>query len=479
MITNKREYSVTRGQVSRLATALANARGRQPGVEIDPLIHAAELQAMESEHRRLQSELDEYDALERGETPRRSAARLQDLPEVLIQARIASGMTQRELAEGLGIREQQVQRYEATRYRGASFDRLVDIARLLGVHVEQTALFAAPTLRRAVGRLESLGFPRGFLETRILEDTADAGDASVVGVAGLRNLERVFGWSPEQFAAATELRVEPAFAGGALFKTPKGRQKGFLEAYTAYAYRLAVGAAKCAAHLPQAPVPSDANAARLQAVGSGTLTLARLCDWAWSLGVVVIPLNDAAAFHGAFWRIQGRNVIILKQRTESTARWMHDLLHEIYHSSLEPDLPQRTVLDTYDAMESRDKEEEDAATFASDVLLGGRANDLALECIAEAKRDIARLKGAVPKVAQRSGVRADVLANHLAWILDRQPGERRINWWGTAKNLQSDSSTDLSYAWRLCIERLVPPASADLDVDLLYRALRSRLEGAP
>jgi Helix-turn-helix len=46
---------------------------------------------------------------------------LNDLPTTLIKARISAGMTQKELAEKIGIREQQIQRYEANHYNSASF----------------------------------------------------------------------------------------------------------------------------------------------------------------------------------------------------------------------------------------------------------------------------------------------------------------------------------------------------------------------
>ncbi len=50
------------------------------------------------------------------------------LPEALIDDRKKRGLTQRELAERLGIKEQQIQRYEATRYQSASLKRIVEVA---------------------------------------------------------------------------------------------------------------------------------------------------------------------------------------------------------------------------------------------------------------------------------------------------------------------------------------------------------------
>lgn len=53
------------------------------------------------------------------------------LPEALISERKKLGLTQKELAERLGLKEQQIQRYEATRYQSASLNRLLEIAEAL------------------------------------------------------------------------------------------------------------------------------------------------------------------------------------------------------------------------------------------------------------------------------------------------------------------------------------------------------------
>jgi DNA-binding XRE family transcriptional regulator len=57
---------------------------------------------------------------------------LADLGALLVQARIARGWTQRELAERLGLHMQKIQQYEATSYEGASAARLLEVARALG-----------------------------------------------------------------------------------------------------------------------------------------------------------------------------------------------------------------------------------------------------------------------------------------------------------------------------------------------------------
>ena len=50
---------------------------------------------------------------------------------VLIGARIAKGLTQRQLAGMVGLKEQQIQRYEARDYANVDLGRVQEIARAL------------------------------------------------------------------------------------------------------------------------------------------------------------------------------------------------------------------------------------------------------------------------------------------------------------------------------------------------------------
>lgn len=476
MITNTREYRTSRAQLARLANTLAEAQARGPADNVHPDLHAAELMAIASEVDRISAEIKAYEDLVEGRRVRFDAVNLEDLPQVLIQARIANQLSQKQLAERLNVHEQQVQRYEATQYRGASFERLLEVARVLGVQVRQDVLFAAPVFRNGLRYLRELGFSDEFIRRRLLpSDNSDEADEMSIAGSSLNRFKRVFGWTAEQLAATLPPPIASSAVGGAFYKLAPGRNATYLEAYTAYAYRIACGAARCASQLPTKPIPPNAREARRQILEGGELTLRRIVEWAWELGVVVLPLQDRAAFHGAFWRIGGRNVVIIKQRTGSVERQMHDLLHEIYHASQEPELASRVVLEK-DAPEiSREEEEEAAAVYASDVLLDGRADELAMEVVREARNHGPALKSAVPRVATRVGVSVGALANHLAWLMDRQK-PNPINWWGPANNLQQKAGSDLAYARQLAFERLSPPGDDDDDVEMLFRALRDEEE---
>ena len=57
--------------------------------------------------------------------------KLEQLPDMLVEQRELLGLTQRQLAERLGMKEQQIQRYESSRYQAASLRRLIEVAQAL------------------------------------------------------------------------------------------------------------------------------------------------------------------------------------------------------------------------------------------------------------------------------------------------------------------------------------------------------------
>lgn len=472
MITNARQYRTTKRELARLEEALRQATGAPAPAGVHPQIYAAELAALKSQVQELRDELEEYDALLSGQAIEIEAATLEELPDLLIKARIVNGWSQSELADRLGVKPQQVQRDETTRYKSANLERLTRVAATLGIQLHQKATLSVQLRQRALRALRGLGFDDEFVATRLLPTTGnDVVDGASAG-HDVSSICNVFGWHKDELLGTEVPAVPVAATGGALYKVPTGRKTTYLHAYSAYAYRLACGAAGSAEALPRLSLPTVAGELRDQLLARAPISLAAILDWAWAHGVAVLSLTDKAAFHGAFWRIDGRNVIIMKQRTNSAARLMHDLLHEIYHAAQEPERDTRSVVDASDYLQSNDAEEEAATAFASDVLLDGRANELAIRVVRESRQQAPRFKATTLRVAQAEGVPVGALANHLAWVLARQ--RTPFPWWGVAHNLQEDAEADLKFAQELAFRHLIPPTEANADVDLLFRALRAQ-----
>jgi len=132
MIQNRRQYGVTKGQIAKLEDALNASRGAQG--KMPPKVYAAMVAGIESQIEDLRKELAEYEALQKA--PDLKLHSIADLPQVLIQARIAKGYTQEDLARRIRVMPQQIQRYEKTGYGSASFKRIVQIARALDIDFE-------------------------------------------------------------------------------------------------------------------------------------------------------------------------------------------------------------------------------------------------------------------------------------------------------------------------------------------------------
>lgn len=134
MIKNQRQYRITKSQAQKLKVTLAKPVDGKSNLH--PALRKAQEDALRSQLDELQAELREYESLRaRGGKSLKSAS-LEELPQTLIQARIGRGITQRELADRLGLKEQQVQRYEATNYASASLTRVQQVARALGLRLQ-------------------------------------------------------------------------------------------------------------------------------------------------------------------------------------------------------------------------------------------------------------------------------------------------------------------------------------------------------
>jgi HTH-type transcriptional regulator/antitoxin HigA len=132
MVQNRRQYNVTKGQIERLRNALGAAEGIK--AKMPPRIYAAMVAGIQSQIADMEQELREYEELEKAEEIHLASA--EDLPQVLIKARVARGYTQKDLAEKLRLKPQQIQRYEGTGYRAVSLRRLLDIMKALDLDLQ-------------------------------------------------------------------------------------------------------------------------------------------------------------------------------------------------------------------------------------------------------------------------------------------------------------------------------------------------------
>jgi transcriptional regulator with XRE-family HTH domain len=464
MITNERQLQLARAEIERFQEALD---GDVVEFGIDPIILNAQRQALKSQLDELNDEVDEYLKLKSGAVRTFNIENLAELPRVLINSRIASGMTQRELADRLSLKEQQIQRYETQGYEGASFSRIADVANAIGLNVPGTLVLAEThSIDAVIKRAAVAGVESQFIRRRI----APGGDARAVA----ERLGYVFDWSPDTIFATTPLELPEIAGATARFKMPKGRNARAVAAYTAYVHRLAEICADAMPMFPPQPIPIEAKP-MIELIGKrGEVDFSNALETAWDLGVIVLPLADSGQFHGACWRFAGTNVVVLKQGEKSAAKWLVDLLHEMFHAGRFPEDPDFEVIEESETAESRrtDPEEIQATWFASLVSTNGQAEELFKAIISETDGDLRFLKSAVARKATATGLDAGVVANYVAHRLSLQ-GE---NWWGTAANLQDRSIDPLDVARNTFFRRFDFSKLDTTALELLQLALHDEVQ---
>ena len=364
----------------------------------------------------LDMQLREYEALRAGEVSSVRVESLAGLPDALVRARIGSGLTQRELAGRLGLKEQQVQRWEAEGYANASLSRLHEVMRVLGVELEAGLQMPAreTPLAKLRRRLTQLGLDRRVVDRRLLRDAPDnPGQAKILELA--ERAGRLLGLTVQELLG--EDGPPPALATTARFKAARNAAQRPLDAYTRFAESIADIVLRATRHLAPAVPPGserEVRAAieeRAQLIAPGlhdplmrsdVLFLATL-QYLYELRIPVVPLRDPGAFHGACFTRDGRSVIVLKQVSDSSARWLNDLLHELDHVRDPARGELRSWLELGDISEWSDTpEERHANDFAADVLFSGRAPHVLNQCLAVAGGSVQRLKATVPQVAEQA-----------------------------------------------------------------------------
>jgi ribosome-binding protein aMBF1 (putative translation factor) len=133
MIRNEAEYQLATAHLQEERRRLADHRDRlkTTGLSDDEIKRV--IDPIESFHLQLSEEVESYERLKRGEFD--ELENLRGLGQLLISVRIAQGISQRELANRLGVHESQVSRDERNEYFGITLDRAIRVLDSLNVRL--------------------------------------------------------------------------------------------------------------------------------------------------------------------------------------------------------------------------------------------------------------------------------------------------------------------------------------------------------
>ncbi|WP_445619917.1 helix-turn-helix domain-containing protein [Kushneria sp. Sum13] len=133
MIKNSKQLSLTKKRIEEFSDTIRKLQSEEP--TLSPLLAKAQIDALACQRNELIGQVEDYELLLSGDLAVFDVNSISDLPRSLIMSRISMGLTQKDLADRLGMKEQQIQRYENTEYSSASFKTLVSIVEALDLKI--------------------------------------------------------------------------------------------------------------------------------------------------------------------------------------------------------------------------------------------------------------------------------------------------------------------------------------------------------
>jgi HTH-type transcriptional regulator/antitoxin HigA len=319
IILNEKELREARLRLTAFDEALATEESlRRVADGLPPEVVKQVTATMQLEREDLSDAVSAYDAAKDTGKPAHLERRADKDPGLmLIVARIAKGYSQRDLAWRLGVKEQQVQRYEADRYNSISIKNYARVAALLGVKlsaaIEPDQLFRGldqvidNVSKADIKKILKHGRENGWFDTNTTEEQ-------------LRRL-------------IAENRID--FGSPALLRTGLNvvdhSEDVLLHAWRA---RVATRAAQMAEKGLEKYNPADtrwlAQLPKLSVLSDGPKKAQELL---FANGIVLVPERQiqGLAIDGAAFMVSATPVIGLTLRRDDIGNFWFSLLHEVGH----------------------------------------------------------------------------------------------------------------------------------------------------
>lgn len=355
---NEKEARDAHARISRLSEALKSEHTLEPIVAgLPPEVVYQVSRMIKAERDRLTKSVEAYEKAKETQNPAALKALVNHDPGLmLIVARIANGYSQKNLAWRLGVKEQQVQRWEAERYGQISLKNYNRVATLLGV--------------RLIADMDDQPTFRG------LDKVIDG--VSKSEIKKILKHGRENSWFADDFTESelwryiAENRID--FGSPGLLRTGLNvvdhTEDVMLHAWRA---RVTARAREAFQHTEDNHEPLELRwmpeLVRLSSETNGPL---RAVDMLASHGIVLVVESQVPGLKidGAAFIVDGRPVIGMTVRTDTVDNFWFTLMHELAHVTLHYSTGLTVgFYDQTDAEASVDEQEEEANRFASNLLI--------------------------------------------------------------------------------------------------------------
>lgn len=139
MIKNEKQYEYSKQCAQKFADSIVVVEQNEAWKQRDIEGWQLDIDVKKSHLIALQAEIAEYEKLttyDKSQPIKIPVETFNKLPDVLIKVRLAANMSQKELADILGIEEQRIKECEEKDYQCASFCELLEVSAALGVEFD-------------------------------------------------------------------------------------------------------------------------------------------------------------------------------------------------------------------------------------------------------------------------------------------------------------------------------------------------------
>lgn len=133
MIKNEKQYKISKRKFRELNAQIDKTVSEK---EQNPLRNQLILASLNTSKKEIEKELSQYEGLKGKKEDVLKERLIAELPSVITEYKIVSGLTQKQLSQILGVKEQQLQRYEADGFKSVTFKNLLKFLDLIGLEIK-------------------------------------------------------------------------------------------------------------------------------------------------------------------------------------------------------------------------------------------------------------------------------------------------------------------------------------------------------
>jgi DNA-binding XRE family transcriptional regulator len=133
MIKNEKQLKISKKKLVELEQKLVDTKATKELSTLKKKMIAASLENLTAQ---LRAEIEEYESISNGQSISFADRELADLPKLIMAYKIQNKLTQKTFSKQLGIKEQQLQRYESDDFSKMSFQNMLNLLQKIKLNVK-------------------------------------------------------------------------------------------------------------------------------------------------------------------------------------------------------------------------------------------------------------------------------------------------------------------------------------------------------